>query len=153
VSKKLPIPDEASGPFFEGALRGELMILRCVTCGAYMSPTAGAGTPVESVRRRCIECLSSDLEWVASSGDGSLYSFAIMHIVYDPSFADDVPYNLAVVELDEGVRITSQIVGCGNDELEIGMPLRVTFERLSEEVAVPKFLPRERKKRSRSVTA
>ena len=62
-----------------------------------------------------------------------------MHQVYDPAFAQDVPYNIAVVELDEGVRLTTNVVGCPNDELWIGMPLEVTFERVSDEVAIPKF--------------
>jgi uncharacterized OB-fold protein len=141
--KRLPVPDQASRGFYEGALAGRLMLLRCAKCGTYMSPTAGAGTPVESLRRRCVRCLSNALAWAPSTGRGTLYSFAIMHVVYDPSFAGDVPYNLALVELEEGVRITSQVVGCPNDELEIGMPLRVTFERLSEDVAVPKFEPGE----------
>jgi uncharacterized OB-fold protein len=62
-----------------------------------------------------------------------------MHQVYDPAFADEVPYNIAVVELDEGVRMTANVVGCANEELRIGMPLVVTFEQVSEEVAIPKF--------------
>ena len=62
-----------------------------------------------------------------------------MHQVYDPAFADEVPYNIAVVELDEGVRMTTNVIGCANEELWIGMPLEVTFEQLTEEVAIPKF--------------
>ena len=62
-----------------------------------------------------------------------------MHQVYDPAFADEVPYNIAVVELDEGVRMTTNVVGCANEELQIGMPLEVTFERVSEDVAIPRF--------------
>ena len=65
-----------------------------------------------------------------------------MHQLYDEAFAAELPYNIAVVETDEGVRLTSQVVGCANEELEIGMPLIVTFERRSDEVAIPKFRPR-----------
>ena len=65
-----------------------------------------------------------------------------MHQLYDEAFAADLPYNIAVVETDEGVRLTSQVVDCPNDRLEIGMPLEVVFERLSDEVAIPKFTPR-----------
>ena len=62
-----------------------------------------------------------------------------MHQVYDPAFAQEVPYNIAVVELDEGVRLTTNIVGCANAELRIGMALEVTFEPISDDVAIPKF--------------
>ena len=65
-----------------------------------------------------------------------------MHQLYDPAFADEVPYNISIVELDEGVRMMSNIVGCPNADLQIGMPLEVTFERVSDEVALPKFRPR-----------
>ena len=138
-AKPVPVPDEASAPFFQGALRGQLMLLRCRACGMYLSPTAYLGVPV---RPRCAGCFRSDLEWSPSSGKATLYSFAIMHQLYDEAFAADLPYNIAVVETDEGVRLTSQVVDCPNDRLEIGMPLEVVFERLSDEVAIPKFTPR-----------
>jgi uncharacterized OB-fold protein len=126
--------DEASRPFFAAASEGVLLIRRCRACAAFMSPTGGLGTPL---RPRCVRCFSAELEWAPAGGRGTLYSFAIQHQVYDPAF--EVPYNLAVVELDEGVRLTTNVVGCTDDELSIGMPLEVTFERLSEEVSIPKF--------------
>jgi uncharacterized OB-fold protein len=135
-AKPVPIPDEASRPFFEGARQGLLLLRRCHGCGTFMSPMGGIGTPL---RPRCVSCFSPDLEWAPAGGRGTLYSFALMHQVYDPAFADEVPYNIAVVELDEGVRMTTNVVGCANEELLIGMSLEVTFERVSEEVAIPKF--------------
>jgi uncharacterized OB-fold protein len=135
-AKPVPVPDEASRPFFEGALEGKLMLLRCTACGTFMSPTGGIGAPL---RPRCISCFSGELAWAASSGRGSLYSFALMHQLYDPAFADEIPYNLSVVETEEGVRLTTQVVGVPNDQLQIGMPLQVVFERMSDEVAVPKW--------------
>ena len=138
-AKPVPVPDEASAPFFQGALQGRLMLLRCRACGVYMSPTAYLGVPV---RPRCVGCFSGDLERSPSSGKATLYSFAIMHQLYDEAFAAEIPYNIAVVETEEGVRLTSQVVDCPNDRLEIGMLLAVVFERISDEVAVPKFTPR-----------
>ena len=135
-AKPVPVPDDASAPFFAGALRGKLMLLRCGACGTFMSPTAYLGVPV---RPRCVSCFAAGLHWAPSSGRATLYSFAIMHQLYDEAFAAELPYNLAVVETEEGVRLTSQVVECPNDELQIGMPLEVTFERLSEQVAIPKF--------------
>ena len=138
-AKPVPIRDEASAPFFDGALDGRLMLLRCDACGTFASPTAYLGVPL---RPRCPGCFSGALGWTASSGKATLYSFAIMHQLYDPAFAADVPYNIAVVETDEGVRLTSQVVECSNELLEIGMPLTVAFERVSDDVAIPKFRPR-----------
>jgi uncharacterized OB-fold protein len=138
-AKPVPVPDDASAPFFAGALEGRLMLLRCRACATFMSPTAYLHVPV---RPRCLACFSGDLEWAPSTGNATLYSFAVMHQVYDEAFAAEIPYNLAVVETDEGVRLSSQVVDCPNEQLEIGMPLEVTFERLSDEVAIPKFRPR-----------
>jgi uncharacterized protein len=137
-AKPIPVPDEASAPFFDGARQGRLMLLRCRACDTFMSPIAGIGAPP---RPRCVACFSGDLEWAASSGIGTLYSFVIMHQLYDEAFAAEIPYNIAVVQTEEGVRLTSQVVDCPNDQLEIDMPLEVTFERLSDAVAVPKFRP------------
>ena len=135
-SKPVPVPDEESRPFFNAARQGVLLLRRCHACTTYMSPTGGIGTPL---RPRCVSCFSADLEWARSGGRGTLYSFALMHQVYDPSFADEVPYNVSVVELAEGVRMTTNVVDCPNDELWIGMPLEVTFEQVSDDFAIPKF--------------
>jgi uncharacterized OB-fold protein len=135
-SKPVPIPDEQSRPFFAAAREGVLLLRRCEDCGTFMAPTGGIGTPL---RPRCVRCFSAAVAWAPSSGHGTLYSFALMHQVYDPAFADQVPYNLAVVELDEGVRMTTNVIGCANAELWIPMPLEVVFEPVSDEVAIPKF--------------
>ena len=78
----------------------------------------------------------------AVDGTGDALQLRLVHQIYDEAFAADVPYNIAVVETDEGVRLTAQVVDCPNEALAIGMPLDVTFERLSDEVAIPKFRPR-----------
>lgn len=130
-SKPIPQPDEPSRPFFDGALRGELMIQHCTSCSAFLAPGS----------RACTECLSEALEWVAASGRATLFTFAIMHQRYHPGFAAELPYNIAVVELAEGPRLNSAIVEVANDELRVGMPLVVTFDRVREDVALPKFRP------------
>jgi uncharacterized OB-fold protein len=137
-AKPVPVPDEHSAPFFAGARDGRLMLRRCRACNTYMSPIAGIGAPV---RPRCVTCFSGDLEWAPAGGRATLYSFVIMHQLYDEAFAADIPYNIAVVETEEGVRLTSQVVECPNAALEIGMALEVVFEQLSDTVAVPKFRP------------
>jgi hypothetical protein len=129
--KPVPQPDELSGPFFAGAGRGELLIMRCPACGAYLAPAS----------RLCTECLSEGLEWVAASGRGTLYTYAVMHQRYHPGFFEELPYNLAVVELEEGPRLNSNVVGVANEDLRVGMALVVTFAAAGEGVSLPKFRP------------
>jgi len=129
--KPLPVPDEDSQPFFAGAREQKLMIQRCSTCGTAMWP----------VKTRCINCLEAELTWVQASGQGTLYSFVLMHQVYHPGFASEVPYNIAEVDLAEGLRIITNIIGCPNDQLRIGMSLEATFESLADEITLPKFKP------------
>jgi uncharacterized OB-fold protein len=129
--KPEPRPDEASMPFFEGAKQRRLMLQRCSSCGVYMWP----------VKPWCVNCGSAGVEWAQASGKGTLYSFALMHQVYHPAFAEEVPYNIAEIDLAEGLRILSNIIGCSNADLQIGMPLEVTFEDISDEIALPKFRP------------
>ena len=132
-SPPVPTPDEASAPYFEGAAAGRLMLMRCVACGAHRYPS----------RDRCDVCWSTETEWVEASGRAALHSWVIFHQVYHPAFKERVPYNVAMVELEEGPRISTNIVGCENDALRAGMPLQVTFETVAEGVAIPKFRPRD----------
>lgn len=129
--KPLPIPDEASQPFFAGAREQRLMIQRCSSCGAVMWP----------VKTRCVNCLAPEPVWVQASGRGTLYSFVLMHQILHPGFAGEAPYNIAEVDLAEGLRILTNIVDCPNDQLRIGMPLEVVFAVLTDEITLPKFKP------------
>jgi uncharacterized OB-fold protein len=124
--RPVPVPDEASAPFFEGAARGELMLQRCGSCGAFMWP----------VKPRCVECFSDAVEWTPASGRAELYSFVVVHQRY-PGFEE--PYILATVVTPEGVRFDTSIVDADAAELEIGIALEVVFEPVSDEVVVPKF--------------
>jgi uncharacterized OB-fold protein len=126
--RPVPVPDESSAPFYEGAARGELMLQHCGSCGAFMWP----------VKPRCVECFSAEIEWARAGGRAELYSFVVVHQRY-PGFEE--PYVVATVETPEGVRFNTSIVGADPDALEIGMPLAVVFERVSEGVVVPKFKP------------
>jgi uncharacterized OB-fold protein len=127
--KPIPIPDEASRPFYEGAREHRLMLQRCSACETWHWP----------VISRCPVCLSTDVSWAQASGKGTLYTFALMHQILHPGFASEVPYNVAEIDLEEGVRVSSNIIGCSNDDLRIGMPLEVTFEDITDEVSLPKF--------------
>jgi uncharacterized OB-fold protein len=127
--KPIPRPDEDSQPFFDGTLRGELTLQHCRACGQWMWP----------VRYRCIECFSDELTWEAAAGTGTVYSYSIVHQLVHPGFARDLPYNVAMVDLDEGVRMITNIVNVAGDEVEIGQRVEVIFEPLSDDLALPRF--------------
>ncbi len=131
---KLPIPvaDEASEPFFAGAKERRLMLLRCTQCGRHRLPG----------RERCADCWSTESEWVQASGRGKLYSFGIMHQQYHPAFAEVAPYNYALVELEEGPRLVTNIVECSDEELRTDMPVEAVFDDVSEETTLIRFRPR-----------
>ena len=131
VSKPIPIPDEITAPFYDGARAGRLMLQHCTACNGWSFP----------VRERCPHCFANKLEWRAASGRGTLYTFAIMHQVMNPGFAGAVPYNVCQIDLEEGVRMVSNVVGVANDALKIGMKLEAVFEDVGNGVSVPKFRP------------
>ena len=129
ASKPVPIPDTISAAFFDGARDGKLFLQHCAGCGGWSFP----------VRERCPHCFAGSLGWRAASGRGTLYTFAIMHQVMHPGFAASVPYNVSQIDLEEGVRMVSNVVGVPNDALQIGMKLEVCFEDVGDNVWVPKF--------------
>jgi hypothetical protein len=88
--------------------------------------------------------MSTNTEWARVSGRGKVYSWTIFHYLYHPAFSQDIPYNVAIVELEEGPRMHTNIVGCSNEDIYIDMPVEVVFEDISEEIALPKFKPREK---------
>jgi uncharacterized OB-fold protein len=129
--KPLPRPSMTSLPFWEAAKRHELQIQRCGSCGAH----------VFYPREVCAECLSSDLTWVKASGKGTVYSYTVAQAPTHPAFAEDVPYVVAIVELAEGPHITTNIVGCKPDAMQVGMPVVATFEDVTPEMTLVKFRP------------
>ena len=133
---KLPIPvaDEASAPFFAGAKEGKLMLQRCSGCGRHRLPG----------RERCVDCWSTESAWAQASGRGKLYSFGIMHQQYHPAFAEAIPYNYAIVELEEGPRLVTNIVECPNEELRTDMPVKAVFDDVSDETTLVRFRPAAR---------
>ena len=131
IAKPAPVPDETSAPFFDGARAGKLMLQHCSSCNDWSWP----------VRERCPHCFAATLQWRQASGRGTLYTFTIMHQAMNPGFASSVPYNVAQIDLTEGVRVTSNITGAGNDALRVGMALEVVFEDTGDGVSIPKFRP------------
>ena len=131
-SKPLPRITVENRPFWEATKRHELRLQRCTECGRFRYPPA----PV------CPDCLGERADWARVSGRGKVTTWLIFHKAYFPSFADDVPYNVVQVELEEGPRLTANLVGMANDRITIGMPVDVIFDDVTPEVTLPRFRPR-----------
>lgn len=133
-TRPIPVADEASAPFYEGARRHELVLARCSYCGQWRLPS----------REHCPDCWSTDVRYERASGRGTLYSFAVMHQKLVPGFEDLVPYHFAIVELDEGPRLVTNIVECPVEALRVGMPVEAVYDDVSEETTLIRFRPLER---------
>jgi hypothetical protein len=129
MEKPLPFANEDTAEYWEACKRGELRLQRCSDCGHWRFPPAVL----------CPRCLSERSSWEALSGLGTVYTFIVVHRPQHPAFYEDVPYNVAIVELEEGPRLHSRIVGCANEEIRIGMRVEVTFEKKNDDVTMPYF--------------
>lgn len=128
--RPLPQPSAVTQPFWDGARRHELWIQRCQACGTHLFYP----------RRLCTTCGSADLDWVEASGRGSVFTYTIARRATHPAFADRVPYVIAVVELEEGPKLTTNIVGVDPDDVRIDMPVVVTYED-ADDVSLVNFRP------------
>lgn len=128
----LPFPDAESAPYWEAAAEGRLVFRRCGACGqAFLYPRAA-----------CPRCWSSDVAWADASGRGSVYSFTVVHRNDLPPFRDRLPYVVAVVELEEGPRLTTNLEGLTDaNEVRCGMAVRVAFREESHDDGAPVFIP------------
>lgn len=124
----LPKPTPETKPYWDGVNKGKLMIQRCTKCGPYFYP-----------RPFCPNCFSWDVAWFEASGKGKIYSFAISHRKL-PQMKDQ-PYVIAIIELEEGPRLMSNITGVDPDptKLRCDMPVQVEYVKVTEEVTLPKF--------------
>ncbi|HKZ55019.1 MAG TPA: OB-fold domain-containing protein [Anaerolineales bacterium] len=81
------------------------------------------------------------MDWVRVSGKGFVYTFAVYHQLYHPAWAKDIPYNVAWIKLDEGPLLLSNVIGCPNDEITVGLRVEVVFDDVTDEVTLPRFRP------------
>ena len=130
IEKPLPEADETSKPFWDAAMEGRLVLMRCSDCGTWRLPS----------RQHCDNCLSDRYTWEQASGRGTVRTFGVMHQKYHPAWAAEAPYNVTIVELEEGPRLPTNIVQVNNEAIRVGMPVIVEFEH-HEDVALPKFKP------------
>lgn len=129
-----PLPDTESplvGHFWRAVRVGRLEFQRCSVCGYLRWPPA----PL------CPECLAPGGDWTEVDGRGTIWSFAIYEHVYHEAFRAEVPYNVALIELDAGPRLITNVVGLPNEALEIGLRVRAVFDPLDAEVTLLRFRP------------
>ena len=129
--KPLPRVDEESRGYWEALARHELYLQRC----------RGCGTLRYYPRALCPECLSSGVDWVRARGRGTVYSFTVTHQNQAPGFREELPYVLAVVELEEGLQLMTNVVGCPPERVRIGLAVTAVFEDVAPEITLLKFRP------------
>ena len=129
--KPIPRPSPTTRPFWDGLNERKVQIQRCDGCDSW----------VFYPRTRCPSCLSDLLVWREVSGQGVLYTYTLARQPTAPHFADETPQQLAVVELDEGVRMTSTLVNVDPSDIVIGMRLRPYFDQVSEAITLLRYQP------------
>lgn len=128
----LPQPSIETQPFWAAVQERKLLMPRCDACGTVAFPPTVA----------CRTCSATAFTWTEMSGNGTIYSFVVYHRVYHPAFAEKVPYVVAVIDLDEGPRIISNVVDVPIPEVTCDMPVRVVFAEQRDGYLIPKFVRR-----------
>jgi uncharacterized OB-fold protein len=131
MNRPAPVLTDDNEGWWLAAAEGRLVIQHCTTCDALHHPP----------RPMCGECRSTDLDWIDAAGTGTVYSYALLHHPQHPAF--DYPVPAVLVDLDEGVRVLSNLVGIDPQAIRIGLPVRVDFEPAGDDLAAPVFRPRD----------
>jgi uncharacterized protein len=116
-TKPVPTPQVDSQPFWAATRDGQLRLQRCAACGRFQFPP----------RLICSHCGSVDVVWKPVVGTGHIYSFTIVQRPPTPAFAQDVPYVVALVDLDEGPRMMTNVIGCEPTDVHVSMRVRARF--------------------------
>ncbi len=129
--KPLPELGELNTPFWHAARAGTLAMQECGDCHHIRYP----------ISHVCPKCLSETYGWTALSGRGTVFSSIVFHQVYHPAYKGEVPYNVSIVQLDEGPRMVSNVVGVPPSEVAVGQRVAVVFDPVNDEIAIPRFRP------------
>ena len=130
-NKPLPMPNPVTEGFWKAAKRHELSIQRCMSCNDYIFPP----------REICPRCMSLNLEWIRASGKGKIFSYTVVRVSPHPSFSTDIPYIVAIIELDEGPHLMSNLINCKIEDVKLNMPVTAVFDDVTSEVSLVKFRP------------
>ncbi len=128
-AKPLPRVNEESAAYWRGARDGRLLLRKCTACANVMFYP----------RAFCTACLSPDLEWLQASGRGRVHSATICFRAPDQAFRAEVPYVIALIDLEEGPRMMSNVTDCPPEEVRIGDEVEAWFEPATDEIGITKF--------------
>ncbi len=130
--KPRPALDPDSTPFWQACREHRLIVQRCTQCGRTRFPPGPT----------CSACGAGDHDWIDASGRGRVFSWIVVrHPVPADAYAGEVPYVVALIELEEGVRLVSNVIGCAPEAVTADMPVEVMFDDAAGEVPLPKFRP------------
>jgi uncharacterized OB-fold protein len=129
--KPIPMPDNVTATFWDAAKERKLLLQQCADCGERQFLPQSC----------CRGCLSENVDWIETSGMGKIYTFTIVHRPPSAVFREDAPYAVALVELDEGVRMMSNIVGIEPDAVRVDMRVEVVFDDITPSITLPRFRP------------
>ena len=127
--KLVPSPTPETRPYWDGLRAGRLRLQRCADCGK----------PRHYPRPMCDACWSMKCDWADASGRGTVHSWTITHYAFHPGFKGDLPYILLTVDLPEGVRMNAQARGIEASDLRLGLPVRIAFDAVTEDLTLPVF--------------
>ncbi len=131
IEKPIPESNSWTQPFWDAVHERRLIIQQCTDCGE----------KIFYPRLICTACFSQNLEWIEASGKGTVYTFTIVVNNAPSAFLEDMPYIIAVIKLDEGVQMLSNIVECDPDQVYCDMPVEVTYKKINDEYTLPVFKP------------
>lgn len=129
--KPIPVPSKESQPYWDDLRERKLKMPRCDECRKYWFPPS----------LLCPHCNSAKWAWTETKGRGRIFSYVVYHRVYHQAFAGDVPYAVAVIELDEGPRMYCNVIGISPDKLVCDMKVEVVYEQITDTITLPKFKP------------
>ncbi len=131
-TRLIPPSTELTQPYWDAARREQLVIQQCEACANRVFPP----------RAHCSKCGSAQLKWQPVSGKGVIYTYTVAHRPPHPVLAEQCPITIAVVELEEGPRMISNVTGCEPSDVEVGMSVQVAFEAIDDsDVVLPVFKP------------
>lgn len=129
AARPLPTPTDLTAPYWAAARRGQLVVQRCTQCQRHQFYP----------RSFCMQCMGESLDWVPSSGLGHIYTYTINRRGANAFMAERTPYAVAIIELEEGVRLMANIIGSRLEDIHVGKPVKVVFETASDDITLPQF--------------
>lgn len=130
-TKPMPAISSLNQPYWDGLKQRQVVMPKCNDCDKLWYPPAPF----------CPECWSRSFSWQQLSGRGKVNSWVVFHQAYFSSFKNDIPYNVAEVELEEGPRLLTNLVDVDGADIQIGMSVEIIFDDITDEVTLAKFTP------------